>query len=113
MSASAKPARTPEPPYHAVIFTSTRTDADRGYGAVADRMVELATRQPGFLGVESVRDPATGLGITVSYWTGEDAIRAWREDAEHRVAQETGKAVWYSDYQMRIAKVERAYGKAA
>lgn len=113
MSASAKPARTPEPPYHAVIFTSTRTDGDRGYGAVADRMVELATRQPGFLGVESVRDPATGLGITVSYWTGEDAIRAWREDAEHRVAQETGKVVWYSDYQMRIAKVERAYGKAA
>jgi heme-degrading monooxygenase HmoA len=113
MSGSAKPACTPEPPYHAVIFTSVRTDGDRGYGAVADRMVELAARQPGFLGIESVRDPATGLGITVSYWTGEDAIRAWREEAEHRVAQETGKAVWYSDYQMRIAKVERAYGKAA
>lgn len=80
---------------------------------MADRRVGLAALQPGFLGVESVRDPATGLGITVSYWTGEDAIRAWREDAEHRVAQEAGKAVWYSDYQMRIGKVERAYGKVA
>ncbi len=111
MSASAKPARTPEPPYHAVIFTSTRADADRGYGAMADRMVELAASQPGFLGIESVRDPATGLGITVSYWTDGDAIRAWRDHAEHRVAQETGKAVWYPDYQVRIAKVERAYCK--
>ncbi len=87
MSASAKPARAPEPPHHAVIFTSTRTDGERGYGAVADRMVELAALQPGFFGIESVRDPVTGLGITGSYWTGEDAIRAWREHAEHRVAQ--------------------------
>ena len=113
MSATAQPARTPEPPYHAVIFTSVRTDVDRGYGAVADRMVELAAQQPGFLGVESVRDPATGLGITVSYWKDEEAIRGWREQAEHRVAQETGKTVWYADYQMRVAKVERAYGKTA
>jgi hypothetical protein len=34
---------------HAVIFTSTRTSVDEGYGATADRMVELAQQQPGFL----------------------------------------------------------------
>lgn len=66
-------ANTPEPPYYAVLFTSQRTDVDDGYGVVADRMVELASRQPGFLGVESARD-AAGLGITISYWASLEAI---------------------------------------
>jgi heme-degrading monooxygenase HmoA len=77
---------------------------------MADRMVELASKQPGFLGVESVRG-ANGLGITVSYWESEEAIRAWKENSDHKLAQETGKKLWYADYVIRIAKVERAYGK--
>ena len=80
-------ARTPRPPYYAVIFTSLRTAGDDGYGATADRMVELAAGQPGYLGVETVRD-ADGLGITVSYWESEAAIAAWRRPAEHVVARE-------------------------
>jgi len=105
-----KPATTPEPPYYAVIFTSTRTEGDRGYGQMAEKMVKLAAQQPGFLGVESVRD-ASGLGITVSYWESEDAIARWKADAEHQAAQEAGKKVWYGDYILRVARVERAYGK--
>ena len=111
MSSLVLPAGTPEPPYYAVIFTSLRTEGERGYGSMAERMVELAAQQPGFLGVESARD-ANGLGITVSYWDSEEAIRHWRENAEHRVAQEAGKHVWYADYELRVAKVDRAYGKA-
>jgi len=103
-------AGTPEPPYYAVIFTSLRTEGDRGYEKMAERMIELASQQPGFLGVETVRG-ADGLGITVSYWTSENAIKNWKANAEHRVAQETGQKVWYADYRLRIAKVERAYGK--
>jgi len=104
-------ASTPEPPYYAVIFTSQRTEGDRGYAHMADRMVELAAQQPGYLGVETVRD-ATGFGITVSYWTSPDAISAWKQQLDHRRAQEAGKDVWYSDYHLRIARVERAYPKA-
>jgi heme-degrading monooxygenase HmoA len=95
-----------------VIFTSLRTPGDRGYGAMSERMVELARAQPGFLGVESARG-ADGLGITVSYWADEDSIRNWREHAEHRIAQETGKRTWYSDYELRVARVERAYARRA
>jgi len=79
---------------------------DEGYGAMSDRMVELASQQPGFLGVESVRD-AAGLGITVSYWTSLEAIAAWRKHAEHRVAQAAGFAKWYSQFFTRVARVER------
>jgi heme-degrading monooxygenase HmoA len=101
-------ARTPEPPYYAVIFTSLRTEGDNGYTAMAGAMLELALKQPGCLGAETARDPA-GLGITVAYFIDEDAIRAWRENSRHLVAQKLGKERWYSHYELRIAKVERAY----
>jgi heme-degrading monooxygenase HmoA len=100
-------ARTPAPPYFAVIFTSRRTAVDEGYGAMADRMVELASGQPGFLGVESARG-ADGLGITVSYWTSEAAIAAWKANSEHRIAQIAGSRKWYGHFEVRVAKVERA-----
>lgn len=103
-------AQTPEPPYYAVIFSSQRTEGDRGYAHMAERMIELASAQPGFLGVESVRG-ADGFGITVSYWSSEEAIRSWKTHAGHQPAQEAGKRIWYADYQLRIAKVERAYGQ--
>jgi heme-degrading monooxygenase HmoA len=101
-------ARTPEPPYYAVIFTSTRTGVDEGYEAIAGRMVELAARQPGFLGVESTRG-ADGLGITVSYWSSLEAIAAWKTQGEHRVARANGHKKWYEHFETRIARVERAY----
>lgn len=105
-------AATPEPPYYAVIFTSLRTAGDRGYGHVADRMVELAAQQPGFLGIETVRGP-DGFGITVSYWSSLEAISAWKQETEHQSAQEGGKSLWYSEYQLRISHVQRAYGNTS
>jgi heme-degrading monooxygenase HmoA len=105
----AAPARTPEPPYYAVIFTSTRTDVEEGYGAMAELMASLGSQQPGFLGLESARG-ADGLGITVSYWESEEAIANWRRNVEHRGAQARGRSTWYSEFVTRVAKVERAYG---
>jgi heme-degrading monooxygenase HmoA len=105
-------AHLPEPPYYAVIFSSQRTEGSNGYGQMAERMVELARQQPGFLGVESARD-SDGFGITVSYWSSEAAIAAWKANVEHFAAQEMGKRTWYAHYEMRVAKVERAYGKPA
>jgi heme-degrading monooxygenase HmoA len=99
-------ARTPEPPYYAVIFTSLRGSYSDGYDDTADRMFELAAQQPGFLGVDTARE---GVGITVSYWTDEASIAAWKRETEHTAAREQGRARWYEAYEMRIARVERAY----
>jgi heme-degrading monooxygenase HmoA len=103
-------AITPEPPYVAVIFTSLRTAGDDGYAAMSARMNRLAAEQPGYLGIEAARD---GLGITVSYWTDEDAARAWKQVTEHLVAQRRGREAWYSDYRVRVAVVHRDYGPSA
>lgn len=110
MSSASSFAKLPAPPYYAVIFSSLRTDGDNGYAHTADRMVELAAEHPGFLGVESVRG-ADEFGITVSYWRSVEAISSWRAHAEHRLAQENGKTSWYAHYEIRVARVERAYGK--
>jgi heme-degrading monooxygenase HmoA len=103
-------ARLPQPPYYSVIFSSQRKSGDHGYADMAERMVELAWEQPGFLGIESVRG-GDGFGISVSYWSSLQAIADWQAHAEHKVAQETGQGVWYSGYEIRIARVERAYGR--
>lgn len=99
-----------QPPYYSVIFTSQRlTGVDElGYATAAARMVELATQQPGFLGVESARGP-DGLGITVSYWATTADIAAWRRQLEHEQARDAGRGLWYSHYELRVARVERAY----
>ncbi|KGQ20014.1 hypothetical protein LF41_2181 [Lysobacter dokdonensis DS-58] len=104
-------ARLPEPPYYAVIFSSLRNgDDEAGYAAAADRMLELAATQPGYLGAESTRG-SDGFGITVSYWASEAAIAAWKHHAEHAATRNHGRKFWYEHFELRVAKVERAYGK--
>tara|TARA_R110002096_G_scaffold21043_7_gene68686 strand:- start:40165 stop:40485 length:321 start_codon:yes stop_codon:yes gene_type:complete len=100
-------ANTPKAPYYAVIFTSVNTENDEDYAKTADRMVELAKEQKGFLGVESARND---IGITVSYWKDLESIKNWKENAEHTLAREQGRKKWYQSYKTRIALVERDYG---
>jgi heme-degrading monooxygenase HmoA len=99
-------ADTPRPPYYAVIFSSVRTDEDNGYALMSDEMVELASKQDGFLGIESARE---GLGITVSYWRDLESIQKWRDNASHQSARKKGREIWYKSFTARISKVERDY----
>jgi heme-degrading monooxygenase HmoA len=98
-------ATTPQPPYYAVIFSSERTEGDRGYALMAEKMVTLASKQKGFLGIESARD--NGLGITVSYWESLEAIKLWKDHSVHQLAQDRGKKEWYQSFALRVCKVER------
>lgn len=93
-------------PYYAVIFTSVKVEAENNYADVATTIVELAAKQPGFMGVESARNE---IGITVSYWESLEAIKNWKNNAEHLIAQQLGKDVFYQSYTTRICKVEREY----
>jgi heme-degrading monooxygenase HmoA len=92
--------------YYAVIFTSTRTEIEDGYAEMANKIVELAKIQSGFIGLESARSE---IGITVSYWKSLEDIQKWKANLDHIEAQEKGKTTWYKNYKVRIAKVEREY----
>jgi heme-degrading monooxygenase HmoA len=104
---SDKIATTPTPPYYAVIFTSLKRGGDNGYAEMADKMLRLAQQQEGFLGFESAR---TDIGISVSYWLDLTAIQSWKLNAEHTLARQKEKDVWYEAFRARICKVEREYG---
>ncbi|MFK8014352.1 MAG: antibiotic biosynthesis monooxygenase [Gammaproteobacteria bacterium] len=100
-------ARTPKPPYYVTIFTSLRTNGDNGYDDMAETMARLSAEQDGFLGMESARD---GVGLTLCYWRDLECIERWRQHSVHAEAQRLGREQWYTQYRVRIAKVEREYG---
>ena len=100
-------AKTPEPPYYAVIFSSERTKVDANYSEMSIKMEELAKKQEGFLGMESARNK---VGITVSYWKSLEAIKQWKHNLEHSKAREKGRSNWYKAFKVRICKVEKDYG---
>jgi heme-degrading monooxygenase HmoA len=100
--------KTPKIPYYAVIFTSIRTSEDNGYEKMADEIVDIVSKQKGFLGAESVRNEE-GFGMTISYWDSLDSINKWRNNGPHMQAKEMGKKTWYSKYMIRICKVENGH----
>ena len=91
--------------YYAVIFTSIQSEVNKDYEKRAELMISLAKKQPGFLRVGSAL--SNGIGITVAYWETEESIRNWKNNEKHLVARHKGRSGWYSDYHVRIAKVER------
>ncbi len=102
-------AQTPRAPYYAAIFTSRRAGGPGdGYAEMAERMEELAARQPGYLGIEHARRE-DGVGITVSYWRSLEDIRAWKAVQEHALAQRFGRERWYAASHVRVARVEYDY----
>lgn len=100
-------AKTPKPPYYAVVFSSELNDNVSDYNEMSVKMVSLAKEQKGFLGVESARNE---VGITVSYWESLEAIKRWKQHAEHSIARERGRSEWYKAFKVRICKVEKDYG---
>jgi heme-degrading monooxygenase HmoA len=100
-------ARTPEPPYYAVIAPAVLSADVSGYPEMALRLMEVAREVDGFLGIESCFHGR--FTLAVSYWRSLEAIEAWRTHARHRVAKEMGKTRWFEAYFTRIARVERDY----
>ena len=104
-------ARTPAPPYTAVVFTSVARTLlmPAAYSAAAGAMEALAAQQPGYLGFEASGRGADGVGISVSYWSSPEAAYMWKHVAEHTAVQATGRTEWYRSYTVRVCTVERAY----
>lgn len=102
-----KIAKTPEPPYYAVIAPAELTAELEGYAETALRLMQIAREVDGFLGIESC--VAGNFALAVSYWRSLEAIAAWRRHAEHLTAKDQGMRRWFAAYCTRIAKVERVY----
>ena len=71
-------------------FTSIQSEVNKDYEEMAELMISLARKQPGFLGVDSAL--SNGIGITVSYWETEESIRNWKNNEKHLVARHKGRS---------------------
>jgi heme-degrading monooxygenase HmoA len=104
-------AKTPTPPYYAVVFTSINADVDHTeHTEMYGRLVQRAATYEGFLGIEPARN-GNGTGLAAVYFKDLESIDAWAKDPEHRIAKRKGRELWYSHYMIRICRVERAYGR--
>lgn len=101
---------SPSKEYAVVFKTKRQLPMPAEYSEYAVKLAELAKTQKGFLRIESVAD-ASGNGISVSYWDSLEAIRAWKENALHKIAQSKGQEKWYLDYNVEICEIVRRYGK--
>ena len=78
-----------------VLFRSRLTpEAANGYGAMAEQMSKLARSSPGFI-AEKGFVAEDGERLTVVWWENEETLKQWRNNAEHLIAQKTGREKWY------------------
>lgn len=92
-----------------LIRTALRADADVvAYEALNARMEEIVKAIPGFLAADGYASPE-GDQIGLIRFESQEALRAWRDHPEHRVAQARGKAEFYASYRVEVCEVVRAY----
>lgn len=91
----------------AVIFRAEIAQLDEEYSEMAAKMRDLAIQEYGCREFTAVTEGNSEIAI--SYWDSQEQIRAWKENAEHLVAQRKGRAQWYISYKVQVVEVVREY----
>jgi heme-degrading monooxygenase HmoA len=99
----------------AVIFeVQPKPGRLQSYLDIAARLRPLLETIDGFISVERFGSLTTeGKYVSLSFWRDEAAVIAWRQQAEHHLAQARGRDEIFADYRIRVAKVVRDYGMFA
>jgi heme-degrading monooxygenase HmoA len=97
---------------YAVIFEVEPKDdggAKRYFELAAQLRPELE-KIDGFISVERFESLTNkGKFVSLSFWRDEAAVKAWRAQASHQMAQREGKESVFKDYRIRVAEVVRDY----
>jgi heme-degrading monooxygenase HmoA len=91
-------------PILTVFRNRLRTDHADEYGALAPHILELARSMPGFVDAKTFT-AADGERVTVVTFADQASHNAWRDDPEHRAAQQRGIAEFYAEYSIQVATV--------
>jgi heme-degrading monooxygenase HmoA len=96
----------------AVIFeVQPHQDRRQAYLDAAEHLRPLLAEVDGFLSIERFESLAQpGKVLSLSFWRDEEAVRQWRNVAEHRKIQDAGRRSIFADYRLRVAQVVRDYG---
>ncbi|HEX5784933.1 MAG TPA: hypothetical protein VFY35_09425 [Burkholderiaceae bacterium] len=92
---------------YVVIFRATARALDPEYSATAARLRQMALQEFGCLDFVAVTEGRQEVAL--SYWPDEASIRAWKQQADHLMAQQLGRERWYSGYTVEVAEIKRRY----
>lgn len=84
---------------HITVFRNRkRADMDTAsYAVDTERLVELASRQTGFLAYRRYTSE-DGEALSIAEWETEEDARAWGRHSEHLAAQGRGRRDYYESY---------------
>ena len=92
-----------------VVFVIThRADIPMSeYEETGNRMVELVSAMPGFLGMEYA--PTEGGELLVARFESHEALAAWHDQPEHRIAQQLGREKFFAKFRIDVCEPVRSY----
>ena len=91
------------------IFRSRlRPEHQDQYSQWAGRMEELAAKMPGFISIKTFKAD-DGERVSIVEFESEEAVRNWKEQSDHREAQELGRKAFYSEYRVQVCRPIRDY----
>ena len=71
------------------------------YNTTAERMLQIVDAIPGFISFREYRN-RDGELLGITEWASAEALATWRENPEHRKAQERGRQVFYAEYEISV-----------
>lgn len=95
----------------AVLFeVELNAGASEQYLELASRLKQHLANQPGFICVERFQSLADNNRLlSLSYWQSLEAVSHWKQNSEHQLAQQLGKAHLFRHYQISVVEVLRRY----
>jgi heme-degrading monooxygenase HmoA len=86
-----------------------REDVDQEeYGRTFERMLELVSEMPGFLGIDGYTGE-DGSELALARFESDEAVQAWKQHPEHLKTQERGRTEFFAAYDITVAEVLRHY----
>ncbi len=79
------------------------------YGSTAERLLKFASAMPGFISFRHYVGEDGEMLAMVEFASAE-ALAAWRDQPEHRTAQQRGREEFYAEYQVVNCAVINEYG---
>jgi heme-degrading monooxygenase HmoA len=97
---------------YAVIFeVEVKPERKAEYLKIASELRNELNTIDGFISIERFQSLVNeGKLVSLSFWESEKAITAWRNNLNHKTAQQKGRSELFSDYRLRVARVVRDYG---
>jgi heme-degrading monooxygenase HmoA len=91
-------------PVVTVFRSRLRQDSEaNGYGELAAHMEDRARAMPGFIDFKTFAS-SDGERLSVIVFDTLDHEHAWRDDPDHRIAQQRGRDAFYSEYSISVCQ---------